>query len=320
MARARVAILISGEGTNMAAMLYASKFDEAPFEIVLVASNNPSAAGLAIAAAEGVATFALSHAGLDRAGHDAAMHDAISAAGADYVVLAGYMRILSPEFVSKWAGHILNIHPSLLPLYPGLDTHRRAIDAGDSHGGCSVHLVTAELDSGPVLGQMRVAIWAGETSESLSARVKMAEHQLYPHVLASYIGRAHSADWLLSRIRAMALALPQTHERESHGTPGWRAGSEKTGKYFAYFSNQHHGSDAIGVLVKTSGMDELVGLCEDQPDVYWKPAYWGASGWIGIRLNRTDVDWDHISDWLDRSWRAIAPKKLTHIMGVADQF
>ena len=186
-ARAKVAVLISGTGTNMAALLYASRAEHCPFEIVLVASNNPDAPGLALARGEGVATFALSHKGLARADHDAAMDAAIRASGADYVALAGYMRILSDGFVEGWAGRMVNIHPSLLPLYPGLDTHQRAIDAGDSHGGCSVHLVTTQLDEGPLLGQTAVAILPGDTPQTLAARVLIAEHQLYPRCLAAFV-------------------------------------------------------------------------------------------------------------------------------------
>lgn len=182
--RARVAVLLSGAGTNMAALVYASRFPDCPYEVVLVASNNPDAEGLKLATAEGIATFALSHKGMGRAEHDAAMHEAILTSGADYVALAGYMRVLTADFVRQWEGRMVNIHPSLLPLYKGLHTHQRALEAGDSHAGCSVHLVTADLDDGPVLGQMRVAVLDGDTPESLAARVLIAEHQLYSRVLA----------------------------------------------------------------------------------------------------------------------------------------
>ncbi len=187
MADRRVAVLISGTGTNMAALLYASRRADCPFKIVLVASNDPSAPGLRLAAAEGIATFAHAHAGLSRAAHDAIMHDALVAAHVEFVALAGYMRILSPGFVALWPGRMLNIHPSLLPAYKGLDTHARALAAGDSHGGCSVHLVTAALDDGPVLGQTPVAIMADDTPDTLGRRVLIAEHQLYPHVLGEYV-------------------------------------------------------------------------------------------------------------------------------------
>jgi formyltetrahydrofolate-dependent phosphoribosylglycinamide formyltransferase len=189
-ARARVAVLISGSGTNMAALLYASRADDCPYEVVLVASNNPDAAGLRLAQAEGVSVFALPHKGMAREGHDAAMDAAIRASGAEYVALAGYMRILTPRFVAGWEGRMLNIHPSLLPKYKGLHTHAQALSNGDSHAGCSVHLVTAELDDGPVLGQTAVAVLPGDTEETLGQRVLIAEHQLYSRMLAKLVSRA----------------------------------------------------------------------------------------------------------------------------------
>ena len=188
--KAKVAIFISGRGSNMAALLYAAKLPDAAYEVVLVAANDQQAEGLALAAAEGIETFALSHKGMQRAEHDIAMELAARDAGAEYIVLAGYMRILTDDFAKRWEGRMLNIHPSLLPKYPGLDTHQRAIDAGDSHGGVSVHLVTPELDAGEVLGQMRVAIRKGETADSLAERVRFAEHQLYPQVLNDYLEQA----------------------------------------------------------------------------------------------------------------------------------
>jgi phosphoribosylglycinamide formyltransferase 1 len=187
--RAKVAVLISGSGTNMAALLYASRAEDCPYEIVLVASNKASAAGLALAEAEGVATFVKSHKGMERVDHDMAMDAAIREAGAEYVALAGYMRILSPDFVRRWEGRMLNIHPSLLPKYPGLHTHERALEAGDSHGGVTVHLVTAALDDGPILGQTAVAVLPGDTPETLGARVLIAEHQLYSRCLAKWVTR-----------------------------------------------------------------------------------------------------------------------------------
>lgn len=312
--KARVAVFISGRGTNMAALLYASRVPGSAYEIVLVAANDPDAGGLALAAAEGVPTFALSHRGMDRPAHDAAMSAAAREAGAQYIALAGYMRILGEAFVSEWAGRLLNIHPSLLPKYPGLDTHARAIAAGDSHGGVSVHLVTSELDAGEVLAQLPVAILPGDTAEDLAARVLFAEHQLYPHALAAYVSRGTDADHLLARVRELALALPRTHERESHGAPGWRVGSETSGKYFAYFNDQHHGSEHIALLVKTGGMDELLDLVEAQPHAYFKPAYYGASGWIAVILNREGLDWDEVAGWLARSWRSVAPPAAARLL------
>lgn len=189
MTKAPLAILISGRGSNMAALIDAARSDDCPYEVVLVASNKPEAAGLATARAAGITTFAHSHKGLSREDFDAIIDAELRRAGARYVALAGYMRILSPGFVAGWAGHMVNIHPSLLPLYKGLDTHGRAIAAGDAEGGCSVHLVTAELDDGEVIAQARVPILPGDTAESLADRVLIEEHRLYPEALASYIRR-----------------------------------------------------------------------------------------------------------------------------------
>ena len=318
--RAKIAILISGAGTNMAALLYASQIADTPYEVVLVASNDAEAPGLALAALEGVPTFALSHKGMTRAAHDAAMETAVLEAGADHIVLAGYMRILSDGFVARWAGRMLNIHPSLLPKYKGLDTFARAIAAGDSHAGASVHLVTPELDAGEVLAQAKVAIAADDTPESLAARVRFAEHQLYPRAVADYVSRWRSPAWLLEQVRARALALPETSEQESFGSQGFRVGTGNSGKYFAYFSDRPHGHERIALLVKTSGMDELMSLVEDQPESYFKPAFYGASGWVGIVLDRPDLCWRDIEAWLQRSWRSVAPKRLTRLMDIADAF
>ena len=316
MARVPVAILISGSGTNMAALLYASRAGDCPYEIVLVASNNPDAAGLTLAAAEGVATFVLPHRGMTRAEHDAAMDAAIRAAGAQFVALAGYMRILSAEFVARWEGRMVNIHPSLLPQYPGLHTHERALAAGDRHAGCSVHLVTAELDSGPLLGQTTVAVQTGDTPETLATRVLIAEHQLYPRCLAELVSRESSPDHLVAQVRERALALPEADEVLSHGMPCF--GVTK-GKKFAYVSLDHHGDGKTALLVKVSGLDEQQQLIENDPERYYRPAYFG-DAWIGIRLDIGGTDWDHIGEWLQRSWRMSAPKKLTALMGVADDF
>lgn len=314
--RQKVAVLISGSGTNMAALLYASRAADCPYEIVLVAANDPEAKGLALAEAEGVATFALSHKGMKRPEHDAAMDAAIRASGAQWVALAGYMRILTPEFVGKWEGRMVNIHPSLLPRYTGLHTHDRAIEAGDSHGGVSVHLVTAELDDGPVLGQTPVAILPGDTADSLAARVLIAEHQLYSRCLADLVTRETSPEWLLERVRERAMAQPEAEETTSHGMACF--GIVK-GKKFAYFSADHHGDGRVALLVKISGPEEQVMLIEQDDERYFRPAYFG-DGWIGIRLDLGDTDWDSIADWLSRSWRAVAPKKLAALMNAADAF
>lgn len=314
--RAKVAVLISGSGTNMAALLYASRADDCPYEIVLVASNNPEAGGLKLAAAEGVPTFALPHKGMERAAHDQAMDAAIRASGAQFVALAGYMRILTPEFVSGWEGRMVNIHPSLLPKYKGLHTHERAIEAGDSHGGCTVHLVTAELDDGPVLGQTPVAILPGDTADSLAARVLIAEHQLYSRCLAALVSRETSPEHLVAQVRERALALPEADEVTSHGMPCF--GIIK-GKKFAYVSLDHHGDGKTALLVKISGADEQAQLIENDPERYYRPAYFG-DGWIAMRLDLGRNDWDEIGEWLGRSWRSVAPKKLTGLMDAANAF
>ncbi|MEL6877045.1 MAG: formyltransferase family protein, partial [Pseudomonadota bacterium] len=267
-----------------------------------------------------IPTFVHSHKGHSREAQDAAMEAAARAAGAEYLVLAGYMRILSDEFVERWRGRIFNIHPSLLPKYKGLETHARAIDAGDSHGGASVHLVVPELDAGEVLAQVQVAIAPNDTPDTLAERVKIAEHQLYPRAVNDYVSRDNDPAHLFAQVRKLALALPETSERESHGSPGFRVGSEKSGKFFAYFSDRHHGSEHIALLVKTSGMDELLNLVEAQPEAYYKPAFYGASGWVGIILNRPDLDWENVNDWLTRSWRSVAPARLTKLHDAADMF
>ncbi len=316
---AKVAVLISGAGTNMAALLYASRLPGAAYEIVLVASNKPEAEGLKLAEAEGIATFTHSHRGMERAAHDAVMEEAVRKSGAEYIVLAGYMRILSPEFVERWKGRMLNIHPSLLPKYKGLDTHQRALDAGDAEAGVSVHLVTSELDAGEVLGQIAVPICKDDTADNIEARVRLAEHQLYPRVVNDYVGRIYDAGWLLDQVRERALQLPEAEERESHGAPGWRTGG-KSGKFFAHFNNQHHGETHIALLAKTSGQDEMQALIENAPEAFFRPAYYGASGWVGLILNRPGLDWDQVDHWLQRSWRAVAPKRLTKLLDIADEF
>jgi phosphoribosylglycinamide formyltransferase-1 len=185
--RARVAALISGRGSNMAALVDAARAPDCPYEIVLVASNDPHAAGLETARAAGIATFAHSHKGMKRIEHEAVMDAALRSAKVEWLALAGYMRLLSPGFVARWAGRIVNVHPSLLPAYKGLDTHARAIAAGDDETGCTVHIVTAELDDGPIIGQSRVPILPGDTPGTLAARVLVQEHLLYPRALADHV-------------------------------------------------------------------------------------------------------------------------------------
>jgi formyltetrahydrofolate-dependent phosphoribosylglycinamide formyltransferase len=314
--KAKVAILISGSGTNMAALLYAAKRADCPYEVVLVASNNPEAAGLKLAEAEGIPTFAHPHKGLTREAHDAIMHDAIIAAKAEFVALAGYMRILSLEFVGQWEGRMLNIHPSLLPKYKGLHTHQRAIEAGDKTAGCTVHLVTAALDDGPVLGQTEVAVLPGDTADTLAARVLIAEHQLYSRTLADYVMRERTPEWLIEQVRIRAMAQTEAEETLSHGMACFGIIG---GKKFAYVSRDHHGDGKLSLLVKISGAEEQAMLIEQDEARYYRPAYFG-DGWIAIRLDLGDNDWDHISEWLAKSWLAVAPKKLAKLMLVAGEF
>lgn len=308
--RAKVAVFVSGSGTNMAALLYASRLPDCPFEIVLAASNNPDAGGLALAAAEGVPTFALPHKGVPRAEHDSALEAQVLASGAQYIALAGYMRILTPEFVARWQGRMINIHPSLLPRYTGLHTHSRALEAGDSHGGCTVHLVTADLDEGPILGQIPVAIRPGDTAETLAARVLIAEHQLYARCLAALVTRAADPDYLIGEVRQRAMALPEAEETLSHGMACF--GIVK-GKKFAYVSVNHHGDRKTALLVKISGRDEQELLIESDPQRFFRPAFFG-DGWIAVRLDLGDTDWDDIAERVQRSWLSIAPRKLAAFM------
>jgi phosphoribosylglycinamide formyltransferase-1/phosphoribosylamine--glycine ligase/phosphoribosylglycinamide formyltransferase/phosphoribosylformylglycinamidine cyclo-ligase len=185
--RVRVAVLISGGGSNMAALIDAAGPD-APYEVVLVLSNDPEAGGLAVAWSKGVATAAIDHRpfGKDRAAHEMALQAELAAAGVQVVALAGYMRILTPWLVGRWSGRMLNIHPSLLPKYPGLDTHARALASGDPEAGCTIHLVTDGVDEGPILAQTAVPIVSGDTPSSLAQRVLQAEHALYPKALADF--------------------------------------------------------------------------------------------------------------------------------------
>jgi phosphoribosylglycinamide formyltransferase-1 len=189
----RVAILISGGGSNMVALLHDMAKDRAAVP-VLVASNNPAAQGLDRAAALGVPAEAVDHRAFagDRAAFEAALLVPLLAARPDIVCLAGFMRVLTPGFVDRFRGRMLNIHPSLLPNYPGLHTHARALTAGDREAGCTVHEVTPVLDDGPILGQARVPVLPGDTEATLGARVLAMEHRLYPAVLRRFARGDHS--------------------------------------------------------------------------------------------------------------------------------
>jgi phosphoribosylglycinamide formyltransferase 1 len=184
MTRRPVAILISGRGSNMAALIAATQRQDYPAAISIVISNRPEAPGLARAAAEGVATAALDHRRFaDRAAFDAELAKLIEGSGAELVACAGYMRIMTPPFVEAYAGRMINIHPALLPLYKGLDTHARALADGVRIHGCTVHFVTTEIDSGPIIAQAAVPVLPGDTPSTLAARVNVAELKLFPAAL-----------------------------------------------------------------------------------------------------------------------------------------
>ncbi|MEM7525253.1 MAG: phosphoribosylglycinamide formyltransferase [Pseudomonadota bacterium] len=190
--RRRAAILISGRGTNMTALLDAMAAPDYPAEAALVLSNRPDAAGLDIAAARGVATSAVASRPFkgDRAAFEDALQKTLTAHDIDIICLAGFMRILTGGFVDAWKDRMINIHPSLIPAFKGLDTHQRALDAGVVFHGCTVHLVRAEMDDGPILGQAALTIQSGEAAEALAERVLKLEHQLYPAALAGYLSGA----------------------------------------------------------------------------------------------------------------------------------
>lgn len=180
----RVAILISGRGSNMMALVEAARAPDYPAEIVAIVSSRPDAAGLVWAKAQGLPVTAIDHkAYATREAFDAAVHAALMEARVDLIALAGFMRIQSAGFVSKWEGRQINIHPSLLPLFKGLHPHRQALDAGVKISGCTVHFVTEEMDSGPIIAQAAVRVLPGDTSDTLAARILKAEHRLYPLAL-----------------------------------------------------------------------------------------------------------------------------------------
>ena len=185
MSRKRVAVLISGRGSNMAALIEAAKAKNFPAEIVLVVSNRPDAGGLATARSAGIATETVDHAafGKDRAAFEGALQAVLVKHRIDLVCLAGFMRLLSAAFVNQWPERLLNIHPALLPSFKGLDTHQRALDAGAKVHGATVHFVVAEMDTGPIIAQGAVAVRADDTETTLSARVLAVEHRTYPQAL-----------------------------------------------------------------------------------------------------------------------------------------
>ena len=190
MTRKRVAVLASGRGSNMAALLEAAADPLFPAAIALVLSNRPDASALDRARATGIAARAIDHRpfGRDREAHERAIDAALSEHNIELVCLAGYMRLLTPWLVERWSGRMLNIHPSLLPAFPGLHTHERALAAGCRLHGCTVHLVTAVMDEGPILAQAAVPVLPGDTPDLLAERVLAQEHRLYPAALAALAG------------------------------------------------------------------------------------------------------------------------------------
>lgn len=196
----RAAVLISGRGSNMVALLEAARDRAYPVEIALVLSNRPDAPGLGLADAAGVPTRAVDHRPFkgDRAAHEAAIDSVLRDAGVQIVCLAGYMRLLTPLLVERWAGRMLNIHPSLLPAFPGLHTHERALEAGVKLHGCTVHLVTQTMDEGSILAQAAVPVLPDDTADGLAARVLAQEHVLYPLALRLFaeqrVGRPPAPD------------------------------------------------------------------------------------------------------------------------------
>lgn len=189
MSRTRVGVLISGRGSDAMALIEAARDPDYPARVVLVISNNPDAPGLARAAEAGIATLAIDHRPFakDREAHERRIDAALREADAGFVALAGYMRVLTPFLVHAWSGRMINIHPSLLPAFPGLHTHARALAAGVREHGCSVHWVVEGVDQGPLIGQAAVAVLPGDDEASLAARVLAAEHALYPRCLAAAV-------------------------------------------------------------------------------------------------------------------------------------
>jgi len=318
--RSRVAVLISGRGSNMAALIYAARAVDCAYEVVLVTGDRPDAPGLDLAAAEGIPVARLPRPdSRDKNQFFDALSKTLTDADIDLIALAGFMCIIPAAFLERWSDRILNIHPSLLPRHKGLNTHEAVLAAGDTATGATVHLVSNELDSGEILGHVEVAVLPGDDPESLAERVLIAEHQLYPRILSEFAARPFDTSWIETQVDALARMLPEVGRKTSHGSPGWSVGGDK-GKLFAIIADHHHGEEAVGLLVKASGPDEMTGLIEAQPDVYYWPKYYGASGWLAIKLNRRDVDWTQVREWLERSWRACAPPRLTKLMRAAEQF
>ena len=208
----RIAVLLSGRSSNFQSILSASQSGTLGGNIALVISNRPGAGGLDIARDAGIETALIDHqAYSSREAFDADLAGALESQSPDLVVLAGFMRILTPEFVSRFAGRLMNIHPSLLPLYPGLHTHQRALDAGDEHAGATVHYVTGELDGGPPVLQAKVTVEPDDDADSLAARVLQLEHQIYPQAIAWHL--SERLQFNAGQLTLDGIALPPTGQQ-----------------------------------------------------------------------------------------------------------
>lgn len=224
MTRKRVVVAISGRGSNMAALVQAAREGDYPAEIVGVVSDNPEAPGLLYASSAGIPTRVVPRQDFaSREAHDAGLDAAIASFGGEILALAGYMRLLQPAFVERWAGRMINIHPSLLPLFKGLDTHRRALEAGVRLHGCSVHFVTLETDDGPIIAQAAVPVLVADTEETLAARVLKAEHRLYPHALR--LVAADAVRMEAGRAVFTAGGRPERQEQAPLISPDFEAGA-----------------------------------------------------------------------------------------------
>ena len=208
----RIAVLLSGRGSNFQSILSASQSGTLGGDIALVISNRPGAGGLDIARDAGIETALIDHQAYStREAFDADLAGALESQSPDLIVLAGFMRILTPEFVSRFAGRLMNIHPSLLPLYPGLHTHQRALDAGDVYAGATVHYVTGELDGGPPVLQAKVTVEPDDDADSLAARVLQLEHQIYPQAIAWHL--SERLQFTAGRLTLDGIALPPTGQQ-----------------------------------------------------------------------------------------------------------
>src|SRR5437763_16527940 len=225
----------------MAALIYAARAAECTYEVALVTGDRPDAPGLDLAEAEGVPVARLPRPTTnDKSQFFELLNRTLEKAEVDLIALAGFMRVIPADFVERWGGRILNVHPSLLPNYKGLGTHQAALEAGDRSTGATVHLVTNELDSGEVLGQVEVAVLPGDDAKALAERVLIAEHQLYPRILADYAERPLKPAWIEAHVDALAQQLPEVGRKTSHGSPGWSVRGWK-GKLFAIIADYHHG-------------------------------------------------------------------------------